>query len=113
MGTIWPLVSSGGLGVRHAVDSAIPCFFALVYSSGPLVQKLLPAPLLESESARKDREQAEKEWSLGGAGVLPPEEERGIQATWGGPNIALTLQQLTSEAATLADKARVIAGQQP
>src|SRR5260370_40950541 len=34
-------ISQGGLGIRHAVHSAIPCFLASVYSCNDLIQKII------------------------------------------------------------------------
>jgi len=39
-------VKSGGLGVRHAVDTAIPCFIVSVYSVLALITALVPEGFL-------------------------------------------------------------------
>jgi len=66
----------GGLGIRHAVDAAIPCFAASLHSVLPLVGALLPADILVAGSTL---EEAIDLWKEQGVFVRPPEDNRGVQ----------------------------------
>lgn len=73
------LVKEGGLGVRHAVDVAIPCFLASAYSALPLVERLLPPYLHGTDTAIFE---GEERWDPMGTTEPPPPESRGSQAAW-------------------------------
>ncbi|XP_035711828.1 uncharacterized protein LOC118437132 [Folsomia candida] len=103
-------VSEGGLGVRHAVDVAIPCFLASAYSALPLVERLLPPYLHGTDTAQQEGEQR---WNPMGPAELPPLDVRGIQATWEKPQQEAAINHLKNGAPTPEDKARLLAIGQP
>jgi len=75
-------VRMGDLGIRHAVDAAIPCFIASLPSVLPLVEALLPAGILGADSTL---EEAIDLWKERGVFVEPPEDKRGVQEEWEAP----------------------------
>ncbi|OXA48561.1 Retrovirus-related Pol polyprotein from type-1 retrotransposable element R1 [Folsomia candida] len=99
-------VSEGGLGVRHAVDVAIPCFLASAYSALPLVELLLPPYLQDTDVARQE---GEERWNPMGPAELPPLEVRGAQAAWEMPQQEAAVNHLRSGATTPEEKARLLA----
>ncbi|OXA58286.1 Retrovirus-related Pol polyprotein from type-2 retrotransposable element R2DM [Folsomia candida] len=103
-------VNKGGLGVRHAIDVAIPCFLASIYSSLPLAERLLPPHLHGIDTAIQE---GEERWKSLGSSPLPPLEIRGIQAIWEIPQQEGVINHLTTNATTLEDKARYHAMSQP
>ena len=103
-------MKEGGLGVRHAVDVAIPCFLASIYSALPLVNQLLPPNIHGNDTAISE---AEESWSTFGPPELPPENLRGNQATWERPLLDVTHSHLLISAPSLADKARLLAINDP
>ncbi len=96
-------VKEGGLGVRHAVVVAIPCFLASVHSVLPHMDRLLPGYLHGTDIAM---EEGEERWTALGTAELPPEPVRGVQAAWERPILDITLSQLLLGAATPEDAAR-------
>src|SRR5205823_9108920 len=103
-------VKLGGLGIRHALDVALPCFLASAHSVGPLVDALLPCRLRGFDPALIE---ACEWWEGFGTRILPAPEERGIQAKWEQPFVESIIHHLHSSATTLEDKARLLALQQP
>lgn len=103
-------VKFGGLGVRHAVETAIPSFLASSYSCLPHLNSLLPDFLCEQDDAVTEGEQ---QWSLHGPTELPPMLLRGSQKVWELPIITKTISTLLSTALTPHDTARILAMDQP
>ncbi|XP_021962574.1 uncharacterized protein LOC110858198 [Folsomia candida] len=103
-------VGDGGLGVRHAVDVAIPCFLASAYSVLPLVERLLPPYLHGTDTALQE---GEERWNPMGPAEFPPPEVRGFQASWEVPQQEAAINHLRNRASTPEDKARLLAMGQP
>jgi hypothetical protein len=103
-------VKLGGLGVRHAVETAVPCFISSLYSALPLVEQLLPPSISARDEAL---EEAEDTWGNSGARELPPVETRGIQKTWEAPDVEAAILSLRESAPTLQDSARLLASARP
>ncbi|XP_035711494.1 uncharacterized protein LOC118436923 [Folsomia candida] len=99
-------VGDGGLGVRHAVDVAIPCFLASAYSVLPLVERLLPPYLHGTVTALQEGEEG---WNPMGPAEFPPPEVRGFQASWEVPQQEAAINHLRNRASTPEDKARLLA----
>jgi len=99
-------VRLGSLGIRHYVDTAIPCFIASRHSVLPLVETLLPADISGADSTL---EEAIDLWKERGVSVLPPEDKRGVQEEWESPLHDLAMSTLRVTAATPTDQARLLA----
>jgi len=96
----------GGLGIRYAVDAAIPCYIASLRSVLPLVEALLPADSLGADSTL---EEAIDLWKERGVFTLPPEDKRGVQKEWEAPFHDLTMSTLRVTATAPTDQARLLA----
>jgi hypothetical protein len=103
-------VKMGGLGIRHALDTAIPCFLASVYSVLPLVTRLLPLNVDLMDSHVED---AMDQWSnLAMPMPRRQEDSQYRQDIWVKPIFNLTAAHLTS-CTNQEDKARLMAVTQP
>ncbi|OXA61805.1 RFX-like transcription factor daf-19 [Folsomia candida] len=104
-------VKLGGLGVRHAVDTAMPCFIASCHSTSQLVSSLIPEDVITADTTL---EEAEREWTTLAVGAEKPAETLlGSQSAWESPLQLLTTQKLHERATEPADKARLLAAIQP
>ncbi|XP_021959247.1 uncharacterized protein LOC110855135 [Folsomia candida] len=97
-------VKEGGLGLRHAVDVAIPCFLASVHSVLPHVERLLPDHLHGTDIAMAEGVQR---WTDLDLTDLPLETVRGIQSAWERPILDNTLSKLSELAVIPEDTARL------
>ena len=102
-------VKMGGLGIRHSVDSAIPCFLASIHSVQPLVKKLLPNFLHTADYVIQE---AEELWETSSGCVQPPVLQKSTQKSWEEPVVKATINKLQNDAPTTEDRARYLAVQQ-
>jgi len=100
-------VQEGGLGVRHAVDMAVPCFLASIHSVLPLVDSLLPPNLRNCDAA------LDEGLSLRQGLAVPDVSVRGFQSEWEKPVMEMTLNSLKLSAPNAQATARLLALQQP
>jgi hypothetical protein len=101
------LVQEGGLGVRHAVDMAVPCFLASIHSVLPLVDSLLPPHLRDCDAA------LDEGLSLWKGLAVPEVSVRGVQSEWEKPVMEMTVNTLKLSAPNAQATARLLALQQP
>lgn len=102
-------VSKGGLGTRHAVSTAIPCFLASAHSCLPHLESLLPDYIRDQDDAISEGEEL---WSADYR-QLPLPELRGKQAIWEAPLIEHRQKTLLDNTSTPQDKARLLALDRP
>jgi len=101
-------VAMGGLGVRHAVDTAISSFLASVHSVNDLIGQILPSHISWSDDAAVEATQA---WIQGGLEV-PIEENKKIQHHWEFPKFTKLVDAITLDS-NEEDKARILAASCP
>jgi len=94
------------------VDAAIPCFIASLYSVLPLVEALLPADILGTDSTLEEAIDLYKDR---GVLVLPPEVKRGVQKEWEAPlhDLTMSTQRVTATTPTDRRERRCLASHSP
>ena len=98
-------VRHGGLGIRSAVDIAIPCFLASSYSNLPLIIQILKDPhfydpdIVESESL----------WTFNTNLELPDQTLRSKQKSWEDSTLVTRRLILYNNATSSEEKARLLA----
>src|ERR1700761_4858493 len=71
-------IKRGGIGIRHATETALPCFLSSIYEVSGLLNKLLSEPYRQFDPALVE---AEKIWCEK-FGELPEKQLRNIQQIW-------------------------------
>jgi hypothetical protein len=107
-------VSSGGLGVRLAVDLALPSFLSSVNGASELTLQLLPSRL-HSLSGSHDPVYlaACMEWQTRCAAAVPDLARAGVQKAWDAPVVSRKYEEVMSAAQNQAGRARLIAAAAP
>lgn len=104
-------VRSGGLGIRRAMDLAIPSFLASFHGSRRLVESILPLGLcLDPDASIQD---CSAKWSTLSGSSSPLLDVNSSQSSWDDPIIKRTQSQLLQSATCLEDKARLLAAYSP
>jgi hypothetical protein len=102
-------VNLGGLGIRHATESAIPCFLASFHSCLPLIEELLPEVIISSDGSRSE---ATELWQMNNA-ENPEETTTHLQSSWEFPLFKNLQQELLSTSSDQESKARLLAASEP
>ena len=107
-------VSSGGLGVRLAVDLALPAFLSSVNGASELTLRLLPSRL-HTVSGNRDSVcvAACLEWQTRCDAAVPDPARAGVQKAWDAPVVSRKREELLSAAQNQAGRARLIAAAAP
>jgi hypothetical protein len=117
-GVIWKQatlpVSSGGLGVRLAVDLALPAFLSSVNGASELTLLLIPRRLHSvSSSSDPVYVAACLEWQTRCNAAVPEPARAGVQKAWDEPVVSRKREEVMSAAQNQAGRARLIAAAAP
>jgi hypothetical protein len=96
-------VKMGGLGIRHATDSAIPCFLSSFYSSQPLIRKILPPDISVCDESE---DEAKKKWE---STEQPVPATLSDQHAWEAPLFQKILDSQIEHSKSKEEKARLLA----
>lgn len=107
-------VSSGGLGVRLAVDLALPAFLSSVNGASELTLRLLPSRLL-SVSGNLDPVCAAAclEWVNRYDAAVPDPVKASVQKAWDAPIVTWKYEEVLQSAQDQAGRARLLAAAAP
>ena len=107
-------MSSGGLGVRLAMDLALPAFLWSVNGASELTLKLLPSRL-HAVSGNRDPVciAACLEWQTRCGSVVPDPARAGVQKSWDAPIVSRKREEVLSAAQNQIGRARLIAAAAP
>ena len=107
-------VSTGGLGVRLAVDLALPAFLSSVHGASELTLQLLPTRLHAVSGIRDPLCIAAcLEWQTRCDAAVLDSERVSIQRTWDAPLVSRKREEVLSAAQNQAGRARLIAAAAP
>jgi hypothetical protein len=101
-------VGHGGFGIRHAVESTLPCFIASFNCSRSKIQQILPDGY--SDPAY---DEAICYWKELTACEIPDDSVAGSQSSWEQPIFKKKMEILISESTQNETKARLLASTQP
>jgi len=106
-------IANGGLGIRRAMDIAVPAFLSSVAGSQSLIHRLLPHNLHNSDTNDPTFIAALTEWQsrTKSAPVQPPFSSS--QKFWDAPLVIVQEMKVLSAAPDQAGKARLIAAAAP
>lgn len=97
-------VKLGGLGIRHASESALPCFLASFHSVRNSLSPYLTEEMINADESLVDGLQMWKQMDCGPT----PETILGFQASWERPIFEKKTIELFTNATCLEDKARLL-----
>ena len=98
-------VKLGGLGVKHGMTSAIPCFIASYHSVLPLIHQLIPEDITDCALPQAIQAYETEFGSI-------PTENPNSQKSWETPIFNQIVKDLTIHYSTPLEKARILAVQQ-
>ena len=107
-------VASGGLGIRRAMDIALPAFLSSVAGSHSLVYQLLPQSL-HAVAGTEDPifNEAVYEWQYRTNTTLVQLPFASSQKVWDAPLVKVQVERVLSAASDQANKSRLIAAAAP
>ena len=97
----------GGLGVRSAVEVALPAFLSSAHASGPTATKVLPELFRHEPYHQLDN--AISRWHVETGGDLPIPTACNSQAAWDAPLCTRRFDALLTAANSEKDRARLLA----
>jgi hypothetical protein len=107
-------VSSGGLGVRLAMDLALPAFLSSVNGSAALALQLLPSRFQVSSGIQDPvYVTAFLEWQTSCHAAVPESSRAGVQKSWDEPLVNQKHEEVLSAAQSPVGRARLIAAAAP
>lgn len=95
-------IKRGGIGIRHATETALPCFLSSIYEVSYLVDKLLSEPYRQLDPTLLE---AEKIWCEK-FGELPEIQLRNIQNVWESSELENKIESLGGFLEKKCEKAR-------